>query len=135
MIYFCLIFLFNKKIMSDLLTGEIIGAAIEVHKTLGRGLLESIYEEALCYELELRDMKFQRQFDIDIIYKGKVIGEQKVDLLVGDEVVVKIESSPKSQGNSTPQVVSTLTAAGLQRGLIFNFSANRLIDGTTRIAI
>ncbi len=121
--------------MSDLLIGEIIGAAIEVHKTLGRGLLESIYEEALCYELELREMKFQRQFDIDIIYKGKVLGGQKVDLLVGDEVIVKIECLPKSLGNSTPQVVSTLTAAGLNRALIFNFGANRLIDGTTRIVI
>lgn len=121
--------------MSDLLTGEIIGAAIEVHKTLGRGLLESLYVEALCYELELREMKFQKQFDIDVIYKGKVIGEEKIDLLVGDEVIVKIESDPKSQGNSTPQIVSTLKAAGLERGLIFNFGANRLIDGTTRIVI
>ncbi|MDQ3179209.1 MAG: GxxExxY protein [Acidobacteriota bacterium] len=121
--------------MSDLLTGEIIGAAIEVHKTLGRGLLESIYEEALCYELELREIKFQRQLDIDVIYKGRVLGSQKIDLLVGDEVIVKIESQPKSLGNSTPQVVSTLKAAGLQRALIFNFGANRLIDGTTRIVI
>lgn len=121
--------------MSDLITGEIIGAAIEVHKTLGRGLLESIYEEALCHELELREMKFQRQFEIDVIYKGKVIGGQKIDLLVDNEVIVKIESLPKSQGTSTPQVVSTLTAAGLNRALIFNFGANRLIDGTTRIVI
>jgi len=56
-------------------------------------------------------------------------------LLVGDEVIVKIESQPKSQGNSTPQVVSTLKAAGLQRALIFNFGANRLMDGMTRIVI
>jgi GxxExxY protein len=121
--------------MSDLLTGEIIGAAIEVHKTLGRGLLESIYEEALCYELELREIKFQRQFEIDVIYKDKVIDGQKIDLLVGDEVIVKIECFPQSPEHSTAQVVSILKAAGLHRALIFNFGANRLIDGVKRISL
>lgn len=121
--------------MSDLLTGEIIGAAIEVHKTLGRGLLESIYEEALCYELELRELKFQRQFEIDVIYKGKVLGDQKIDLLVGNEVIVKIESFPKPSDYATAQIISTLKAAGLYRGLIFSFGANRLIDGVKRISL
>lgn len=121
--------------MSDLLTGEIIGAAIEVHKTLGRGLLASVYEEALCYELELRDIKFQRKFELDVIYKGKVIDSQMVDLLVDNEVVVKIESFPQYADQSTAQVISTLKAAGLYRGLIFNFGTNRLIDGVKRISL
>ena len=78
--------------MEDLLTKEIIGAAIEVHKTLGCGLLEAIYEEALCYELELRNVKVQRQVNIDVIYKGRIIKSQRIDLLVGDEVIVEIKS-------------------------------------------
>ena len=72
--------------MQDELTEKIIGAAIEVHRELGPGLLESIYEEALCYEFELQEIKHQRQVPSDIIYKGKIIKGQKIDLLVEDEV-------------------------------------------------
>jgi PD-(D/E)XK nuclease superfamily len=61
------------KIMNDFLTQKIIGAAIEVHKNLGCGLLESIYEEALCYEFELREIQYERQVEIDVIYKSKII--------------------------------------------------------------
>ena len=96
--------------MSDLLTGEIIGAAIEVHKTLGRGLLESIYEEALCYELELRDIKFQRQFEIDVIYKSKVLDSQLVDLLVDNEVIVN-EGRGEFDGVNTIHEVSLYLAS------------------------
>ncbi|MFT3742888.1 MAG: GxxExxY protein [Pyrinomonadaceae bacterium] len=67
---------------NDLLTQKIIGAAIEVHRTLGPGLLESIYEEALCHEFDLRGIKFLRQVEIDVIYKDKIIKGQRIDLLV-----------------------------------------------------
>ncbi len=66
----------------DLLTEQIISAAIEVHRILGHGLLESIYEEALCYELSLRSIPFERQKELDIVYKDKVIKGQRLDLLV-----------------------------------------------------
>ena len=59
--------------MSDTLTQAIIGAAIEVHRNLGHGLIESIYEEALCHEFDLRGIKYQRQVGVDIVYKGKII--------------------------------------------------------------
>jgi GxxExxY protein len=85
--------------MQDELTEKIIGAAIEVHRELGPGLLESIYEEALCYEFELQGIKYQRQAPADIIYKGKVIKGQKIDLLVEDEVVVEIKSLSKNTGS------------------------------------
>lgn len=62
--------------MDDFLTGRIIGAAIDVHKTLGCGLIESIYEEALCYEFELRGIGYQRQVGVDVYYKGKAIKGQ-----------------------------------------------------------
>ena len=121
--------------MSDLLTGEIIGAAIEVHKTLGHGLLESIYEEALCHELELREIKLQREVKFDITYKEKVIKGEKINILVQDEVAVEIISRIKSPDAATSMVVSYLTAVGLQRGMVFDFASRRLIDGVKRIVI
>ena len=75
--------------MSDELTEKIIGAAIEVHKVLGPGLLESIYEEALCYELQLRDLRAARQVEVDVVYKGITIKGQRLDILVEDHVIVE----------------------------------------------
>jgi GxxExxY protein len=70
------------SVNQDGLTHRIIGAAIEVHKTLGSGLLESIYEEALCYELELRAIALSRQVGVDVVYKGRIIKGQRIDLIV-----------------------------------------------------
>ena len=121
--------------MADELTEKIIGAAIEVHRELGPGLLESIYEEALCYEFELQEIKYKRQVPADIIYKGKVIKGQKLDLLVEDEVVVEIKSLSKMPEVALAQTLSYLKATNLRRGLIVNFGEKRLIDGIKRVAL
>ena len=121
--------------MPDDLTEKIIGAAIEVHRELGPGLLESIYEEALCYEFELQGIKYQRQVPADVIYKGKVIKGQKVDLLVEDEAVVEIKSLSKMPEVALAQTLSYLKATNLRRGLIVNFGEKRLIDGIKRVAL
>jgi GxxExxY protein len=121
--------------MPDDLTEKIIGAAIEVHRELGPGLLESIYEEALCYEFELQSIKYQRQVPADIIYKGKVIKGQKIDLLVENEVVVEIKSLSKMPEVALAQTLSYLKATNLRRGLIVNFGEKRLIDGVKRVAL
>ena len=121
--------------MADELTEKIIGAAIEVHRELGPGLLESIYEEALCYEFELQRIKYKRQVPADIIYKGKVIKGQKIDLLVEDEVVVEIKSLSKMPEVALAQTLSYLKATNLRRGLIINFGEKRLIDGVKRVAL
>ncbi len=121
--------------MPDELTEKIIGAAIEVHRELGPGLLESIYEEALCYEFELQEIKHKRQVPADIIYKGKVIKGQKLDLLVEDEVVVEIKSLSKMPEVALAQTLSYLKATNLKRGLIVNFGEKRLIDGIKRVAL
>ncbi|MEZ5427168.1 MAG: GxxExxY protein [Pyrinomonadaceae bacterium] len=121
--------------MQDFLTQKIIGAAIEVHKNLGCGLLESIYEEALCYEFELRGIKYERQVEIDVNYKGKKIKGQKIDLLVRDEVVVEIKSLAKLPQVATAQTLSYLRATNLKRGLLINFGEKRLIDGIKRISL
>src|SRR4051812_17659898 len=76
----------------DELTEKIIGAAIEVHRVLGPGLNEALYEAALCCELELRGLKFQRQVPIAVEYKGAIIGETRLDLIVEDKVIVELKA-------------------------------------------
>ncbi len=119
---------------NDRITGEIIGAAIEVHRELGPGLLESIYEEALCIELSLRGINFVRQAEIDIVYKGRVLKGQRIDLIVEGEVIVELKSLSKLPDIAMAQTLSYLKAAGLKRGLIINFGEKRLIDGVKRVS-
>ena len=94
--------------MDDDLTGKIIGAAIEVHRTLGPGLLDSFYEAALCHEFDLRGIRYRTQVEIDVIYKDKVIKGQRIDILVEEEVVVEIKSLTKLPDVSTAQILSYL---------------------------
>jgi GxxExxY protein len=121
--------------MPDDLTARIIGAAIEVHRALGPGLLESIYEEALCYEFELQQIPFKRQVAVDIAYKKRLIQGQKLDLLVFDEIVVEIKSVRKLPEVAVAQTLSYLKAAGLKRALLINFGAIRLADGIKRLSL
>ena len=119
----------------DELTEQIIGAAIEVHRVLGPGLLESIYEEALGIEFELRGIRFDRQVEVDVHYKGHVIKGQRVDLLVKREVVVELKSVTNLPEVATAQVLSYLKATGLRRGLLINFGTARLVDGVKRLSL
>ena len=119
----------------DLQTEKIISAAIEVHRILGNGLLESIYEEALCYELSLRGIPFERQKELDIVYKDKVIKGQRLDLLVFGEVVVEIKSVRKLEDVFTAQTLSYLKSMKLKRALLINFGESRLVDGIKRISL
>jgi GxxExxY protein len=124
--------------MSDPLTEKIIGAAIEVHRILGPGLLESVYEQALCHEFELRGIKYQRQAHIEMVYKDKVIKDQRIDMLVeddGDRAVVDLKSVSRLPEISTAQVLSYLKATGIKRGLVINFGETRLVDGVRRLSL
>ncbi len=121
--------------MNDDLTEKIIGAAIEVHRILGSGLLESIYEEALSREFELRGIPFKRQVSIDVIYKDRVIQGQRIDLLVFDQVIVEIKSVRELPEVATAQILSYLRATGLKRGLLINFGEARLANGIKRISL
>lgn len=120
---------------NDILTQKVIGAAIEVHRTLGPGLLESIYEEALCHEFDLRGIRFMRQVEIDVVYKDKVIKGQRIDILAEGEVIVEIKSLTKLPEVSTAQLLSYIKATGLKRGLLINFGAKMLRDGVKRISL
>ena len=121
--------------MADQLTEKIIAAAIEVHKTLGAGLLEVIYEEALCHELGLMEVGFQRQVAVDVIYKDCVIHGQRLDLLIENEVVVEVKSLRSLPEVATAQLLSYLKAAGLKRGLLLNFGETQPIKGIKRISL
>ncbi len=121
--------------MSDPLTKEVIGAAIEVHSLLGPGLLESIYEEALCHEISLRGIQVQRQVEVNIEYKGVVIKGQRLDLLVDKQVIVEIKSVNKLPEVATAQVLSYLKATHLHRALLLNFGEKKLIDGIKRLSL
>jgi len=121
--------------MVDSLTEHIISSAIEVHRLLGPGLLESIYEEALCYELLLRGIPFERQKEIDVFYKEKIIKGQRLDLLVKGEVVVEIKCVRKLEDVFTAQVLSYLKSTGLKRALLINFGEKTLVDGVKRISL
>ena len=114
---------------NEFITEKIIGCAIEVHKTLGSGLLESIYEEALCYEFQLQNINFERQKEVDVIYKNKVIKGQRLDLLVEGKVIVELKSLQKVPEYAMAQVLSYLKATGLRKALLINFGEKRLIDG------
>lgn len=119
----------------DNLTELIIAAAIEVHRILGPGLLESIYEEALCHELSLRKILFERQKDVDVIYKAVKIKGQRIDLLVNGEVIIEIKSVRKLDDVFTAQVLSYLKSTGLKRALLLNFGESRLVDGIKRFSL
>ena len=121
--------------MGDSLTETIIGAAIEVHRLLGPGLLESIYEEALCHEFSLREIPCERQVEVDIIYKGLRIKGQRLDILVAKEVVVKLKSLAKLPEVALAQTLSYLKSTDLKRALLINFGEPLLKNGNKRISL
>ena len=109
------------------LTQKIIGAALEVHRELGPGFLEYVYEEALCYELELRDVTFDRQKDLDIYYKDLLIPRKyKPDLLIENKVIVEIKATSGLTNIDEAQLLNYLKATRLRIGLLLNFGRESL---------
>ena len=119
----------------DALTEKIIGCAIEVHRQLGPGLLESTYESALCVELELAGLKFQRQLIYPISYKGRAIGEHRIDLIVERAVILEIKSVDRHDPVFEAQLLTYLRITGLHRGLLINFNSRLLKDGIKRFVL
>jgi GxxExxY protein len=117
----------------DELTERIISAAIEVHRHLGPGLNESVYEAALCHEFELRGIPYSRQVEVNVIYKGKVIGKTRVDLLVADRVIVELKACDALHPVHRAQCITYLTLTNKTISLLINFSVPILKDGIKRI--
>ena len=117
------------------LTYKIIGAAIEVHRTLGGpGLLESVYESALCHELSLQGLRIQTQVPVDVNYKGVKIRDPLVlDILVEGKIIVEVKATEKENPIHQVQLLTYLRLTGLRLGLLINFGSRHLKEGISRV--
>lgn len=113
---------------------EVIGAAIAVHRVLGPGLLEGVYEEALCHELHLRGVAFTRQQRVPLVYKGiKLTNDLRLDLLVEGKVIVDLKAKGALSVTDRPQLLTYLRLSDLRLGLIINFHVTVLHEGVHRV--
>ena len=123
-----------KAANDDPLTHRIIGAAIEVHRVLGPGLLESAYEECLCFELTLLGIPFERQVPMPILYKSmRHLNAYKPDLIIDGAVIVEMKTVEKLAQVHEAQLLTYLRLSGLERGLLFNFNSVPLKAGIRRL--
>jgi len=120
---------------TEKLSHDVIGAAIEVHRVLGPGYLEMVYEQALALELAGRGVPFARQAIIDVEYKGQRIGEGRLDFLVGGVLIVELKATEALAPVHQAQVISYLKATGCRLGLLINFNVPILKEGIKRIAL
>jgi GxxExxY protein len=116
----------------DRLAYNVIGAAIEVHRVLGPGHPESAYEKAMCIELELRGIPFSKQVAYDLKFKGRVVGEGRIDLLIASDVIVELKACEALAPIHAAQLLSYLRATGKKLGLLINFNVAILRDGVKR---
>ena len=114
---------------------RVIGAAIEVHRHLGPGFLEGVYEEALSIEFRLRGIPFDRQKLIAVGYKNNAVGEGKLDFLVDDRLILELKSVEALSAIHKAQVISYLRATRLHLGLLINFNVPVLKNGLQRVIL
>ena len=118
------------------LTGQIIGAAIEVHRELGPGLLESAYEACLCHEFDLRKISYMRQVVLPLIYKSKQVDcGYRADVIVADKVVVEVKAVETITDLHKAQLLTYLRITGLKVGLVLNFNTVVLKNGIVRLVL
>ena len=118
------------------LTGKVIGAAIDAHKSLGPGLLESIYEECLCIELGLRKIPFERQRELPIEYKGVTLDcGYRIDIVVEECLIVELKACESLQPIHQAQLLTYLRLTGIKYGLLINFNVPVLKEGIKRLAL
>jgi GxxExxY protein len=117
----------------DGLASSVISACIEVHNHLGPGYTEGIYERALCHELRLRRTEFERQVPLTVAYKNELVGEHRLDLLVGRRLIVELKAVEALGAVHAVQLRSYLKARGERLGLLINFNVPKLLGGVRRI--
>ena len=121
--------------MEDLTTKKIIGAAIEVHRRLGPGLLESTYELCLAQEFKFQNIPYKRQCSYPLIYRETVLeAAYRVDFLVDDHIVVELKSVESLSKIHVAQLLTYLRLLDLQKGLLLNFNVSMLKDGIKRVS-
>lgn len=125
----------TKEVLENPLSYKVIGAAIEVHRTLGGpGLLESIYESALCHELSLQGLKVQSQVPVEVMYKGIQIRDPLLlDILVEDRIIIEVKATEKDNPIHEVQLLTYLRLKGLLLGLLINFGHRQIKDGIKRV--
>lgn len=120
-------------LLQEELTNQIIGAAIEVHRALGPGLLESAYEECLCHELHLRGLSFRRQVELPIAYKGvRLDCGYRLDVVIADTVIVEMKAVERTLPIHEAQLLTYLRLSGYRVGLLMNFNIGALRSGIVR---
>lgn len=119
----------------DALAKQVIGAAIEVHRVLGPGFLESVYEEALCVELQSYGLALARQVVIAVSYKGHEVGQGRLDLLVENKLIIELKAVDVLAPIHSAQLLSYLKTTGHHVGLLINFNVPLLRDGLKRIVL
>ncbi len=123
-------------LLAEPLTDRAIGLAIEVHRYTGPGLLESVYEQCLCRELEDAGIAFARQVAIPVIYKGAPVGDGfKADIVVAHELILEIKAATAILPVHEVQLRTDLRMSGIRVGLLLNFNVPRLVDGLRRIVV
>jgi len=119
----------------NLLTSKIIGCAIQVHRTLGPGLLEPLYESALCIELTDAAISYTRQVRLPAFYKGRLLGEYRVDLVIAERVLVEVKSVERLHPIFEAQLLTYLRLTRKRVGLLINFNSRLLKDGIKRLVV
>jgi GxxExxY protein len=119
----------------DDLARKVIGAAIEVHRALGPGYIESVYEEALACEIRLNNIPYERQVKVTVSYKGHHVGEGRLDLLVSEILPVELKAVEAFAPIHQAQLISYLKMTGLQLGLLINFNVPLLKQGIKRVIL
>ena len=111
----------TDKVIYRELSYRVMEGVFEIHKTLGPGFAESIYEEALAYELELRSIPFKRQETVTVVYKGRVVGTHRLDLVVDGRIILELKAVSSLTDVFKQQVLSYLKAADFRLGILINF--------------
>lgn len=119
----------------DAITERIIGACIEVHRVLGPGLTEILYQEALCHEFDLRGIHYQKQVAVPVVYKDKPIGQTRIDVLVEGCVVVELKACETLSPVHRAQLICYLRLKRVKVGLLVNFNVAILTDGLKRVVL
>ena len=118
------------------LTGQIIGAGIEVHRELGPGLLESAYEACLCYELSVRKIPFTRQVMLPLVYKSvRIDCGYRADVIIAEKVLVEVKAVETVTDLHKAQLLTYLRITGMKVGLLLNFNSVVLKDGIVRLVL
>jgi GxxExxY protein len=122
-----------KGVLYPDLSWQIVGAAIEVHKHIGPGQLESAYERSLQCELRNRGLSVRSQVPVPMFFKGERVGDYFADLIVEEKVVLELKAVEVLKAVHTAQLVTYLSASGLRLGMLMNFCAPRMIQGIKRV--